>query len=61
MSSKTTAVRLPCLVAPWRGRSASVYIGFLLVAGQAQDLGRPWNCMSMLRLISLEMGENWIW
>src|SRR5271157_367518 len=27
-------------------------------AGQAQDLGRPWNCMSMLRLISLEMGEN---
>ena len=29
--------------------------------GQAQDLGNPWNCMSILRLISLEMGENWIW
>ena len=25
-----------------------------------QDFGKPWNCISMFRLISFEMGENWI-
>src|SRR5208283_833231 len=36
-------------------------VHLVLALSYAQDFGSPWNCMSMLRLISFEMGENCIW